>query len=178
MGFAGNDALVVRLAAPTDEAFLFELYASTRAEELAAWGWDAAQQTAFLQLQFRGQQHHYAAYPDTKHYIIERTEQTSGEPHTRAIGRLLTSRPDQTDEIRLVDVALLPEARGAGIGTALVQWVQAQAQYDRKAVRLHVAPDNPARRLYERLGFQLIEDRGSHLFMEWRAAKEHTTHAG
>lgn len=61
----------------------------------------------------------------------------------------------------------------ATIGGALVEWLQAAARHNQRGVRLHVAPDNRARRFYKRLGFQLIEDRGSNLFMEWRAvAKE------
>jgi len=153
----------LRPAGEADEPFLYALYASTRVAELAAWGWPEAQQKLFLDLQFRGQQQHYAAYPNTMHWIVE----AQREP----IGRLLIARLN--DEIRLVDVALLPDFRQRGIGAHLVQGVQAEAQGQGKAVRLHVAPDNPARSLYERLGFQLIEDRGSHWFMEWRAEQLH-----
>ncbi len=156
-------SLSLRPACDADEPFLYALYASTRAAELAAWGWPEAQQKLFLDLQFRGQQQHYAAYPNTMHWIVE----TQSEP----IGRLLIAR--LSDEIRLVDVSLLPDFRQRGIGAGLVQRVQAQAQEQGKAVRLHVAMDNPARSLYERLGFQLIEDRGSHWFMEWRAEQLH-----
>jgi ribosomal protein S18 acetylase RimI-like enzyme len=149
----------LRPACAEDEPFLYALYASTRAAELAAWGWDEAQQKLFLDLQFRGQQQHYAAYPNTAHWIVEARHE--------AIGRLLIAR--LSDEIRLVDVALLPDFRNRGIGARLVQRVQAEARAQDKAVRLHVTADNPAHRLYARLGFQLIEDRGSHWFMEWRA---------
>jgi ribosomal protein S18 acetylase RimI-like enzyme len=81
------------------------------------------------------------------------------------IGRLLLSF--LPEEIRLVDIALLPEFRRQGIGAGLVAWVQAQASATGKAVRLHVAPESAARRLYERLGFSLLEDRQSHLLLEW-----------
>lgn len=179
MAIACSKSLSVRLAAPADDLFLYHLYASTRANELAVYGWSPAQQESFLQLQFRAQKQHYEAYQNTTHYIIEHTDQVFGQPQTRAIGRLLTSRPGGADnEIRLMDIALLPDQRGNGIGTALVQWLQAEARCNNQPVRLHVAPENPARRLYERLGFQLIEDRGSHLFLEWRAAKEKSVHAG
>ena len=179
MSIACSKSLSVRLAEPADDMFLYHLYASTRANELAVYGWSAAQQESFLQLQFRAQKQHYEAYSNTTHYIIEQTTQVFGAPQTRAIGRLLTSRPGGTEnEIRLMDISLLPEQCRKGIGTALLQWLQAEARCNDQPLRLHVAPENPARRLYERLGFQLIEDRGSHLFMEWRAVKEKSVHAG
>ncbi len=171
MAIVCSKALAVRPVVPADDLFLYQLYASTRAAELAVYGWPPAQQEAFLQLQFRAQRQHYESYPNTTHYLIEQTDQVFGNPVTHAIGRLLTSRPGGAEnEIRLVDISLLPEKCGNGIGTALLEWLQAEARLNNQPLRLHVAPENPARRLYERLGFQLIEDRGSHLFLEWRAA--------
>ncbi len=149
----------LRPAELDDETFLYELYASTRAEEMTAWGWSAAQQQAFLSLQFRGQQAHYAEYPNTDHKII-----LEGE---RPIGRLFLSRLQ--DEIRLVDIALLPEHRGRGIGAALIQELFEEAARDGKAVRLHVEKFNRARELYLRLGFQIVGDAQSHYFMEWKS---------
>jgi len=168
-----NQALSIRPANPADEPFLYALYASTRAAELASWGWDAALQTQFLQLQFRAQQQHYAAYPNPVHWILEHQAPNGQIPAAalgtqqlvQPIGRVLLSFC--SDEIRLVDISLLPEFRSRGLGAALVGWVQAQARAEGKALRLHVAPENRARNLYERLGFQIIEDRQSHLFMEW-----------
>lgn len=155
------NSIHLRPAQPEDEAFLFELYCSTRAEEMAAWGWDDAQQRAFLGMQFRGQQAHYAGYPNPDHKII-----VEGG---RSIGRLLFSRLEA--EIRLVDIALLPEYRGQGIGTRLIEGLFEEAARDGKTVRLHVERFNRAQQLYLRLGFQLIDDRQSHYFMEWK----HTT---
>jgi ribosomal protein S18 acetylase RimI-like enzyme len=171
-----DKSLSLRPALTADEPFLYVLYASTRAAELAAWGWDEAQQKLFLDLQFRGQQQHYAAYPNTTHWIIEEQSDATARP----IGRLLIAR--LSDEIRLVDIALLPDFRNRGLGAELVQSLQAEAGHDAKAIRLHVAADSPARNFYTKLGFQLIEDRGSHWFMEWCAAgsqeRNHTDNAG
>lgn len=179
MSMACSKSLGVRQAVPADDTFLYQLYASSRVAELAGYGWNTIQQEGFLQLQFRAQKQHYEAYPNTTHYIIEYTDQVFGKPVTRAIGRLLTSRPGGAEnEIRLMDISLLPDHCGKGIGTAMLQWLQAEARCNNQPLRLHVTPENPARRLYERLGFQLLEDRGSHLFMEWRAAKEKSVHAG
>src|SRR5262245_18838425 len=118
-------SLSLRPACVEDEPFLYALYASTRAAELAAWGWNETQQKLFLDLQFRGQQQHYAAYPNTMHWIVE----AQLEP----IGRLLVAH--LSDELRLVDVALLPDFRQRGIGANLVQQLQAEAQEQGKAVR-------------------------------------------
>lgn len=149
----------LRAATPDDEAFLYELYASTRAAELAAWGWDATQQRAFLDLQFRAQRAHYAQYPNADARIILDDAQP--------IGRLFVTRSAQ--ELRLVDIALLPAWRGQGIGARLINDLLAEAAQAGLPVRLHVEKSNPAQRLYQRLGFTLIGDAGPYYSMEWRS---------
>ncbi len=150
--------LILRPAEAEDEDFLFELYASTREEELSAWGWDEAQKESFLKLQFRGQQQHYRlAYEGADHHIILIDE--------RAAGRLMVLRMES--EIRLVDISLLSEHRGKGVGARLIRDLQREAARSGKPVRLHVERFNRAARFYERLGFLVIEDRGTHFFMEW-----------
>jgi ribosomal protein S18 acetylase RimI-like enzyme len=147
----------LRPADAEDHAFLYELYCSTRLEELAAWGWDATQAAAFLQLQFRAQQLHYQTqFSHASHEIICH----AGQP----IGRLILDSSDQ--ELRLVDIALLPAYRNSGIGTALLRDVLAAAARMGRPVRLHVAAHNRARRLYERLGFTLISTVGPYDLME------------
>jgi ribosomal protein S18 acetylase RimI-like enzyme len=83
-----------------------------------------------------------------------------GEP----AGRLYVHRGE--NEIRIVDVALLPEHRGNGIGTSLLRELIAEADADGKSVTIHVERMNPALRLYERLGFSVAEDKGVYLFLE------------
>lgn len=153
-------SITLRAARLGDEAFLYQVYASTRAAELAAYGWDAAQQAAFLQLQFRAQQAHYAAYPGADDRIILND--------ARPIGRFFLARLEK--EIRLVDIALLPAWRGQGIGARLIDELLLEAARASLFVRLHVEKFNPARRLYERLGFAVIGDAGLHHLMEWRPA--------
>lgn len=143
---------------PNDEAFLFEVYASTRRAEMAAWGWAPAQQDAFLRMQFMAQHRAYAAqYPDADQRIIQYNGQRAG--------RILVARLDQ--EILLVDIALLPEFRQRGLGTALIKELQAEAAAAGKTLRLHVLKDNPAYRLYQRLGFVVTADNGMHYGMAW-----------
>lgn len=153
-------AINLRPAQPDDEPFLFRVYASTRADEMAAWGWDAAQQEAFLRMQFTTQSMSYRAqFPDADHRII----MLADEP----VGRILVARTDEG--ILLVDIALLPERRSAGIGTSLIRDLQAEATQAGLPVHLHVLKTNPAAaRLYERLGFSSIGDDGIYLEMKWQ----------
>jgi len=156
----GEEAGVrLRAAGVDDEDFLFALYASTRRDEMAAWGWPTAQQEMFLRMQFGALQQRYAAEGERlDHRIILRADQP--------IGRIIVIR--SADELRLADIALLPEHRGIGIGAALIGDLLEEAARARLPVRLHVTRDNRAARLYERLGFVVCDDIGSHFKMEWR----------
>lgn len=136
--------LSLRTARSEDEAFLYRLYASTRMQEMAAWGWDPAQQDAFLRMQFRAQRQGYASeYPDADHRVILADQ----EP----VGRLLVHRTGK--EIRLVDIAILSEHRNRGIGTALLQNLIGECQTSGALLHLQVAKGNPAIHLYQRMGF-------------------------
>jgi ribosomal protein S18 acetylase RimI-like enzyme len=84
-------------------------------------------------------------------------------------GRLYVHRGG--DEVRIVDIAMLPAWRNRGVGTHLIGALQAEAALARKPLRIHVERMNPALALYQRLGFREIEDRGVYLFLEWRAAE-------
>ena len=79
-------------------------------------------------------------------------------------GRLYVHR--SRSEIRIVDIALLPEHRGNGVGTRLLEDLLAEGDADGKSVTIHVERMNPALRLYERLGFSVGEDKGVYLFLE------------
>ena len=151
-------AITLRPVRPGDEDFLREVYASTRLDELAPLGWTAAQQHAFLRMQFTAQHRSYLAQFPAADFLIILW-------HERPIGRLYLER--RADEIRGIDIALLPECRGAGIGTAILQDLLAEAARAGKPFRIHVARLNRAQRLYERLGFSTLEDDGVYLFMEW-----------
>jgi ribosomal protein S18 acetylase RimI-like enzyme len=134
----------LRPAVPQDWEFLFRLYASTRAHEVAAFGWPAAQQEAFLRMQFNAQQQWYeTVYSHAEHQIIETTSQP--------IGRMIVSR--ERDAIHLVDISLLPDYRGQGIGGELIRSLINQSARLGAALRLQVLKTNPALRLYQRLGF-------------------------
>lgn len=159
---AGRIAL--RPVDETDHERLAALYASTRAEEVAqVTTWTDEQREAFLRFQFEAQTAYYAeAYPRAERSIVE----VDGE----WAGRLYLDR--RADEIRVVDIALLPAFRGRGIGTWLLRQVFEQAAAADRLVRIHVEKHNPARELYLRLGFAVIEDKGVYDFLEWRAPAE------
>lgn len=144
---------------PEDESFSEQVYASTRAEELARTDWSDAQKAAFCHHQFVAQTAHYRAhYPTAEYSVIE----VNGVP----AGRLYVDRC--TREIRIMDIALLPEHRGVGIGTRLLRELQKEARTAGKALTIHVEKFNPALRLYQRLGFHPIADKEVYLLMEWR----------
>jgi ribosomal protein S18 acetylase RimI-like enzyme len=153
-----DGAITLRPAGVEDEAFLYAVYAGTRADELALLDWDQAQKDAFLTMQFTAQHRHYHTYyADADFQLVL----LSGRP----VGRLYVAR--RADDILLIDIALLPEHRNAGIGSLLLTDLLAEAEQVGKPVRLHVGPWNRARRLYERLGFRRIAQQGLYWLMEW-----------
>ena len=144
---------------PDDLPFLARVYASTRWEELAEVPWTDEQKQAFLRFQFDAQHDHYQKhYPKASFDVVL----ADGEP----AGRLYVD--EWPKEIRLVDVALLPEHRGRGLGTRLLRGVMERAEAAAKPLTIHVEGFNPALRLYERLGFHRIGEHGPYFLMEWR----------
>jgi ribosomal protein S18 acetylase RimI-like enzyme len=99
------------------------------------------------------------------HADVARRPALNGKPK-QPVERLYVAR--WTSEICIIDIALLPEFCGRGIGTMFIRELQAEAQSSNRPLRIHVERFNPARRLYERLGFREIEDKGVYLYMEWR----------
>lgn len=151
--------LTLRPATAEDEPFLRDLYASTRREELAGMNLGEAQRDLLLGMQFRAQRQGYEAqFPGAHHHIVLR----DGAP----VGRLYVDR--LPGEIRLIDIALLPEHRGSGIGGALLRDLLAEAAGSSSIVSLHVLETNPARRLYERLGFTRTGGDGLRCALAWR----------
>jgi ribosomal protein S18 acetylase RimI-like enzyme len=139
--------------------FSARVYASTRQEELAPLPWTAEQKAAFLAQQFGAQSAHYAThYADASWDVIV----VDG---LRA-GRLIVHRGEA--EVNVVDIALLPEYRGRGVGTMLLREIFADADAAGLPVTVHAEHMNPARRLYERLGFVPVEDLGVYLKLERR----------
>lgn len=156
-----------RPASPADQRFLLRVFASTRAAELAQIRGDAASRDAFVRLQFHAQAVCYRQHwPMSQDAVIEVVLRGAMLP----VGRLWTDC--RADSIHVLDIALLPEWRGRGVGTFCLECLQRQASQGQQALTLQVAQGNPARRLYERLGFGYAGPQdGMHQWMEWRQAK-------
>lgn len=153
-------SLALRPVTAADREFLFGVYASTRAEELAPVAWTAAQKEAFLRQQFEAQDRWWRLqYPGCSFQVVE----IDGH----AAGRLYVDR--RPAEIRLVDIALLPGFRRLGAGTRLIGDLQREAGAVGVPLTIHVERFNPARALYDRLGFREIGAAGEvYRLLEWR----------
>jgi ribosomal protein S18 acetylase RimI-like enzyme len=162
---AAPAGLSLRLTADADFDFLADVYASTRREELAPVPWPEEQKRAFLRWQFEAQHQYYREYyPHCEFLIVEKVNGGPPEP----IGRLYVDRwPDQ---IRLVDIALLPNHRGQGFGGALLRSIIAEGAASGLPVTIHVEANNPAMALYRRLGFRHVNSNGIYYLMRWDAS--------
>ena len=155
--------ITLRPVAGGDEAFLRRVYASTRELELSLIVWSEDEKEAFLRDQFDRQDAYYREHYEGAGFDVVEVD---GHP----VGRLSVAR--WPEEIRIMDLALLPEHRGAGIGTRLLSELLAEGRRTGRRVSVHVEKVNPALRLYERLGFVPVADKGLHLLLE-RNSDEH-----
>jgi len=152
--------LRLRPVTATDEEFLLSVYAGTRADELAQAEWQEGQQQAFVKWQFDLQRREYdARFPDAEYHVILIDDHPAGRIW---IGR-------DSEQIRLLDIALIPRFQNRGAGTLLLRWLIGQSKGAGKPLRHMVfVLNNDAHRFYERLGFKIIEDLGAYKHMEWR----------
>lgn len=146
----------VRPAGEEHLPFLCHVYASARVDEMATTGWSEAEKNAFIEQQFAFQHRYYREHhPDAQFLLISRQAQ--------AIGRLYWR--SQGDQAALMDISLLPEHRGAGIGSAILGLLMTQADAAGQVTTLYVEHYNPAFRLYRRFGFEVVADSGVYLKM-------------
>lgn len=149
--------ITLRPVEADDIDFLIEVYASTRADEMALVPWTDEQRQMFVRSQFMASQEHYAkTYPGARHDVIL--------SNGRRVGRLYVARLDQ--EMRIIDLTLLPAERNSGIGSYLVQQLIDEAKSVGKLLRIYVEEFNPSLQLFERLGFTRREQQGIHVLME------------
>ena len=157
---AARTDIELRAVEPGDALFLRRLYAASRAGELAAVGWQPGQLEAFLEMQYGARERHYREqFPGADDLLVV----VGGQP----AGRLCVDRGK--DEMRVVDIALLPEHRGSGIGSALLADLQAEATTSGLPLALEVEAGNPAANLYRRLGFVIDAADGVYNSMRWTA---------
>jgi GNAT superfamily N-acetyltransferase len=158
----GASTITLRPVGPDDCDFLIEVYAGTRAEELALVPWTNEQRQVFIRSQFTAQQDHYVkSYPGASHDIIV--------SNGRQVGRLYVARLDR--EIRIIDLTLLSVERNVGIGSYLIKQLLVEAERTGRAVRIYIEEFNPSLHLFERFGFSRSEQQGIHVLMEWTASQ-------
>ena len=156
--------MVLRPASDADFPFLYALYASTRASEMALVDWTEQQKEEFLHMQFNAQhQFYHEHFASASFDVIE----IDGS----AVGRLYVDRRER--EIRIIDIALMPDQRGKGIGSELIRELIDEASASDRSVGIHVEHNNPALSLYRRLGFAHVHDEGVYYFMRWQQASQH-----
>jgi ribosomal protein S18 acetylase RimI-like enzyme len=144
---------------------LLAIYASTREAELQHTGWSPAQCEAFVRMQYQAQQQHYwQHHPQSLCQLILGVD-------GRVAGRLWVVR--QAGALHVLDISLLPFARGQGLGTRCLQGLMAQAGSQGLSVSVFVEVHNPAQHLYQRLGFTPEgEPQGVHQRMTWQPAPQ------
>ena len=159
--------LTLRPAEARDLPFLRDLYAGFRAAELALVPWPEAQKCAFVDDQFRLQHVHFTRWYATADFWVVMQAHPLSLP--RPIGRLYLDRAPRA--WRIVDIGLVAAARGQGLGSAMIGWIQASAAAAGASLALEVAANNPrAHALYRRLGFRDAGQRSAtHQPMAWRA---------
>jgi ribosomal protein S18 acetylase RimI-like enzyme len=153
-----NPALSFRAVVTTDSAFLCEVYRTTRWDELAVTGWSDEAKRAFLLQQFDCQSRDWGHnYPNMDRRIIRVNDADAG--------RLYLDRRVADRDLRVVDIALLPAFRGQGVATRIFSDLFTEADERQWRVSVHVEQNNPAKRLYLRLGFAPVNLHGIYLLM-------------
>ncbi len=146
----------------TDNDFLFELFSSTREDELSVVPWNNEQKDAFLRMQFDAQSRHYSsAFPDMDYKIILIDGNRAG--------RLLTVM--LPGDLHVIDIAILPSYRNLRIGTMLLRDLMSQAEMGNIVLSLYVEIYNRARTLYKRLGFVEVKIENIYTRMEYRPGR-------
>ena len=151
--------MTLRPVLPEDEPVLIRIYAAARAAELALVPWDEAQKERFVRAQFLAQRDHYRQhFPGAEYQLVLIDDQPAG--------RLYVYRGDE--EIRILDLTILPEYRNRGAGGRLVDTLIAEAAQSSKRLRIYVETFNPSAEFFERRGFVKTENDGINFLMIWR----------
>jgi ribosomal protein S18 acetylase RimI-like enzyme len=157
--------VALRPATPEDRDLLYRVYASTRSDEFAALDWDEGTVAALLRSQFEIQDRAYREkYPAASFSIVVVDDVSAGRMYVA----------DRPEAIRLIDIELLSDYRGRGIGTRLIRELQDRARSGGRTLRLSVARTNRAHALYRRLGFREVAGNDAYVELEWRADQAKT----
>ena len=154
-----DESVTLRPVTSGDAAFLLQIYKSSRGDDLRGLGWEEGRIDEFLEMQYEAQR----AFDEKDN--AQTTDQVILWSGQRA-GRLLVASRDQ--EIRCLDLALLPEFRNRGLGTYMLRRLQEDAAAINAPLRLQIIRFSRAVNLFERLGFVRTSESGTHFQMEWK----------
>jgi len=153
-----DESITLRPATEDDQDFLLSLFKSSRGDDLRGLGWSEERIGEFLAMQYEAQQNFVTTdHPKLNDQIVL----ADGTP----VGHLAVEQ--RPNEIRIVDLSLLPDYRNRGTGVMLIQELQTQATAAKRPLRLQVIRFNRAVGLFERLGFRRTSETGTHFQMEW-----------
>jgi ribosomal protein S18 acetylase RimI-like enzyme len=151
----------LRPATPEDADFLRNLFAADKAAEFAVQGFPEAVYQPLIDMQYRGRAATYFAHhPNAESWIICLDE--------RPAGNYLLDKSEGLPGARIIDLAVLPPDRNHGLATQVLQQLQQQAAAEGSSLRLRVEKQNPALRLYTRLGFKTIDEDELSFEMLWQ----------
>jgi ribosomal protein S18 acetylase RimI-like enzyme len=149
----------VREETSADLPVVTAMYRETRQAEMAATGWPESQCRAFLDQQAAAQRRHYRShYPGASFQVIEADGEVAGRLYLH----------ETADDLRIMDIIVVPRWRGRGLGTRILRDIQARARARGTGASIHVEKNNPALRLYERQGFRVAGDVGVYWLMRWQ----------
>lgn len=156
-----------RPSGAADQAFLRQLYESTRADEMRALGWSASRCRAFLDQQFEFRQRGYLEqFPDALQLVLQQNGQDIGCLHWQCAGT----------EATLVELSLLPPFRGRGLGSAILGLLTAEADRLGQSIDVHVEDGGLVQQLCQRFGFDIAGDPGLHVRMRRPATHPTSTY--
>jgi ribosomal protein S18 acetylase RimI-like enzyme len=161
-----SQVLTLRPARTDDQEFLYRLFYSVYSEKLQLVPLSAEEKKALVELMYQGFICHYnslAPASDDRLVLLD----------NESIGRMILLQT--REEIRLADLAILPQYRRRGIGSALIGQLQTESTMSKRPVRLQVARFDHALRLYQRLGFYKTDAIGPYLHLEWSSKRASLT---
>jgi ribosomal protein S18 acetylase RimI-like enzyme len=155
-GLSLASCISLRTVVQSDTPSLQAMYNDSRAKEMQYFPFTGEQAAQFLQIQFVAQHQHYRShYPNASYECV-----LLG---TEIIGRLYVNR--ENDDIQLIDILLFSSHCNQGIGKYLLNQLIQEAIDSNRRITAHVEFTNPARRLYQRLGFIEIERQDPYIFI-------------
>jgi ribosomal protein S18 acetylase RimI-like enzyme len=142
------ESIELRQATPDDYDFVFSVHcAAMRTSVEQTYGWDEDWQIRYFREHFDPAERQIIRYCGTD------------------VGYI--SIEEQKTHFFLNSIAILPAYQGRGIGTTLIRRLQQRARKEGVPVTLQVFKVNPARALYERLGFKVTGETDTHCRMKW-----------